>query len=83
MVDALQGEGVRQLCVVLHAAADATVFESSAHSSRVGEELTVLLRPFHGFGGQWLQRAQRDSRLTTTDLTEHWAEWSGGYRAEL
>lgn len=76
-VDALQGDGVRQLCVVLHAAANATVFERPAHSSGVGEEPTALQLPIHGLGGPQLQRTQRDSGLTPTDLTEHWAEGSG------
>lgn len=79
MVDALHGEGVRQLCVVLRAAADAAVFESPAHSSGFGEEPTARHRHFRELCGQQLHR---DSRLTPTDLIEHWAEWSGGYRAE-
>lgn len=70
--DALQGEGVRQLCVVLHAAADATVFKSPVHSVRVGGEPTGLQLPFYWLGARQFQRARQHSRLTPTDLTKHW-----------
>lgn len=65
------------MCVVLRAAADAAVFESPVHSSKAGEEPTGLQLPFLELCAPQLHRAQR------ADLTQHWAEWSGGYRAGL
>lgn len=82
MVDTPQGERVWQLGVVLHAAGNAAVVESSAHSSWVGGELTAPQFPLLVVGGPHLQGAQWDSGHPPGDLAEHWADWSGGDRAQ-